>query len=131
MKQDFHYAAAKQIDMGDAATAYVFLPENDHAPSAIGKASIHYASSQSGFGGNTCHEVDMATKSPDDCLYEAKDLVQKLPQDGQARVVVFVHEPQRFHFNDCAVAAQLQAAMQKRPGFLAALGRYLSPKPAF
>ena len=128
MKQNFQNASMQQVEMGDAATAYVFFPEGDRATMNVRPDNVQFRNSSSDFGGNTCFEVDMSTKSPEDCAYEARDVVAGMKQDAQPKVVVFVHEPHRFHFNDCAVARQVQAATQKPQGFFAAMKNYFAPK---
>lgn len=128
MKQNFQNASMQQVEMGNAATAYVFFPEGDRATMNVRPDNVQFRNSSSDFGGNTCFEVDMATKSPEDCAYEAANVVATMPQDAQPKVVVFVHEPRHFHFNDRAVAKEVQAATQKPQGFFAAVMNHFAPK---
>lgn len=108
MKNDFQQAAMQTVAMKDA-TAYVFYPAGNRSAMRFSADNVHFESSDSGLVGNEHHEVDSQTKSPEDCVLQAQAMTAKMPQDGQPKVVVFVHEARRFHFNSCAVAEQLQA----------------------
>jgi hypothetical protein len=127
MKNDFKQAAMHTVEMKDA-TAYVFYPAGNRAAMRFCAENVHFESSDSGLIGNERSEVDYETKSPEDCVYQATFMVSKMPQDGQPKVVVFVHEAQRFHFNSRAVAAELQAAKDRPQSLWQSVMNRVMPK---
>ena len=127
MKRDFKQASMQTVPMKDA-TAYVFYPEGNRAAMRFSAGNVHFESSDGGLIGNERHEVDWQTKSPEDCALQASAMTAKMPQDGQPKVVVFIHEPQRFHFNSLAVATQLQAEKDRPQSLLRAALDWMMPK---
>lgn len=104
----FRAAATKTVEMGDAATAYVFFPAGDRAAMQFRAEDVLYESSDTGLYGGERHDTDYNTKTPDDCTYQAQQIISALNADAHPKAVVFVHEPHRFSFNAAAVADTLQ-----------------------
>jgi hypothetical protein len=104
----FQTAATQTVELGDAATAYVFFPAGDRKGMVMRPSNVFFESSDTEICGGERHDTDHMTKTPEDCKNQANTMVAKMLPDTQPKAVVFVHEPHRFDFNNAAVAAKIQ-----------------------